>query len=87
MMSIRDIDNNPVFVNSPNVDPDCMHGIDNVDSEFRDTDPDALLGEVEISHPEGDKRNLLLPATALKNFTVKKMIMLWTEGEYACYSR
>ncbi len=45
--------------------------------------PNALLGEVEISHPEGDKRNLLLPATALKNFTVDNMIMLWTEGEYA----
>ncbi len=83
MMSIRDINNKPVFVNSPNVSPDCMHGIDNVDSEFRDTDSDALIGEVEISHPEGDKRNLLLPATALKNFTVDNMIMLWAEGEYA----
>jgi hypothetical protein len=90
MMAVKDVDNNPVFVPSPNVDPACMDGIsksrqgkDNMLAEFEDTSDDALIGEVEISYPEGDQRNLLLPATALANFTVKDMIMLWAEGEYA----
>ena len=82
MMNITDENGRYVYVNSPSLNPDCMHGIRGTNAEFEDTSVDALIGEVEISHA-GDKRNVLLPATALANFTVGKMIMLWSEGEYA----
>ncbi len=43
--------------------------IDKVDSEFRDTDPEHI-GEVEMSHPEGDKRKLLITSNRLlKTYT------------------
>ena len=49
---------------------------------FTSPSSDALFGEVSISH-KGDKRSLLLPATALSNYVENDKVMLWAEGEYA----
>lgn len=49
---------------------------------FTSPSDDALFGEVSISHT-GDKRSVLLPATALSNYVEDGKVMLWAEGEYA----
>lgn len=52
---------------------------------FGDVEAGALIGSVEISTDADNginARNMLLPATALENFTVDNML-LWTEGEFA----
>jgi len=51
-------------------------------STFTSPEADALFGEVSISH-EGEKRSILLPATALSNYVEPNKVMLWAEGEYA----
>jgi hypothetical protein len=51
--------------------------------KFTSPSKDAFFGEVRIYHKEGDKRDLLLPATALSNYTTDNQMMLWAEGEYA----
>jgi len=79
-------------VAAPNVDSNCTQlpdvnttsypAIANLDSNFTSVASDALFGEVRISHT-GDNRDLLLPATALANYTPDNMMMLWATGEYA----
>ena len=48
---------------------------------------DALFGSVRIQHNASannpSNRDLLLPATAIANFTTGKNMMLWATGEYA----
>ena len=72
-----------VTIQSPSIHANCDDGIFSDGLGFTSTAKDAFLGTVEISHPEDDQRNLLLPATALSNFTVPNQMMLWAEGEYA----
>jgi hypothetical protein len=87
----------PSGVGAPNVSAKCTEatsdGITKMIRERNDTpmldyfkspDQNALFGSVRIQH-EGDNRDLLLPATALDNFTDDSVnqIMLWAEGEYA----
>jgi hypothetical protein len=51
---------------------------------FTSPSANALFGSVRIQHG-GDNRDLLLPATAIANFTddTVNQIMLWATGEYA----
>jgi hypothetical protein len=51
---------------------------------FTSPSANALFGSVRIQH-EGDNRDLLLPATAIENFTDDSVdqMMLWATGEYA----
>ena len=52
-------------------------------SRFGDVADDTLIGTVRVSQgTDGAPRDLLLPATALQNFTDGNML-LWTAGEYA----
>ncbi len=71
-----------IKVASPSLHESCDDAIFS-DDGFTSTSKDAFLGTVEISHPNGDERNLLLNATALENFTVDEQMMIWAEGEYA----
>jgi hypothetical protein len=87
----------PSGVGAPNVDAKCteanstgivemikLRGDTPMLDYFKSPSNDALFGSVRIQH-EGDNRDLLLPATALDNFTDDSVnqIMLWAEGEYA----
>ena len=68
---------------SPNVGPSDTVTVvtpadGNLSVDFTDVEP-VLTGHVRI-YTEG--RDVLLPATALKNFTADNRV-LWTEGEYA----
>ena len=83
MMSLQDENGNDVNVSAPNVDANCTLTVANIDSNFTSPSSDAFLGEVEIYKDTGDIRSLLLPATALENYTTDNMMMLWAEGEYA----
>ena len=50
---------------------------------FGDVASDTLIGTVRVYKEDGaQSRDLLLPATALSNFTDENM-MLWAEGEFA----
>jgi len=50
---------------------------------FGDVSSDALTGTVRLSKADGtNSRDMILPATALENFTDNAMV-LWSEGEYA----
>ena len=50
---------------------------------FGDVAKNTLIGTVRVFKDEGEQsRDLLLPATALENFTDGNML-LWSEGEYA----
>ncbi len=78
-----------LLIKAPNLDENCTTAnsaafVGNwaLDANFTSPSTDALFGEVEISHG-GDKRSLLLSATALSNYVTGNQIMLWTEGEYA----
>ena len=88
----------PSGVGAPNVDANCTDGNDTAGAEamrkargntkmldhFKSPANDALFGSVRIQH-EGDNRDLLLPATAIANFTddTVDQMMLWATGEYA----
>jgi len=87
----------PSGVGAPNVDANCTDGNNTVNAEimrkargntrmldhFKSPASDALFGSVRIQH-EGDNRDLLLPATAIANFTDdNETMMLWATGEYA----
>ncbi len=54
---------------------------------FTSPSKDALFGSVRIQHNASvnnpNNRDLLLPATAIENFTTGKTMMLWATGEYA----
>lgn len=50
---------------------------------FTDVDFDALVGSVRISNSGDASRDMMLPATAVENFTDDDRVMLWAEGEYA----
>ena len=79
-------------VTAPTVDENCTIATDNngtgfsgdyaLDTNFTTPASDAFFGEVRISHA-GDKRDMLLVATALSNYTTDNQMMLWAEGEYA----
>jgi len=79
-------------VTAPSVDENCTTATDNngtgfsgdyaLDTNFTTPASDAFFGEVRISHA-GDKRDMLLTATALSNYTTDNQMMLWAEGEYA----
>ena len=85
-------------VGAPNVDANCTDGNNTAGAEamrkargntrmldhFKSPANDALFGSVRIQH-EGDNRDLLLPATAIANFTDDSVdqMMLWATGEYA----
>jgi len=56
--------------------------VNSLDSNFTSVSSHALFGEVRIYHT-GDNRDLMLPATALANYTVPRQMMLWATGEYA----
>jgi len=45
----------------------------------------VLYGNIRLMNATDDKRDLVLPATALENYTPdnQDLAMLWTEGEYA----
>lgn len=52
-------------------------------ANFGDVAADSLIGTVRVYKEDGEQsRDLLLPATALRNFTADNM-MLWAEGELA----
>jgi hypothetical protein len=88
----------PSGVGAPNVDANCTDANDTARARtmeskrgntpmwdhFKSPASDALFGSVRIQH-EGDNRDLLLPATALENFTDDSVdqMMLWATGEYA----
>ena len=83
------IDVNHVF-KAPNLDSNCTTanassfvGDWKLAADFTTPSSDALFGEVTMSHGGEDKRSLIIPATALENYTTDNQIMLWTEGEYA----
>ncbi len=69
-------------INVPSVAPYTKAG----DFEFTDPSPKALSGVVTISMESSEDKNInsdmVLPATAIENFTDGNL-MLWTEGEYA----
>jgi hypothetical protein len=85
-------------IGAPNVDANCTDGNNTAGAEamrkargntrmldhFKSPANDALFGSVRIQH-EGDNRDLLLPATAIANFTDDSVdqMMLWATGEYA----
>lgn len=77
-------------VSAPNVESNCttalwatqFTGDYKIDANFTAPSADAMFGEVRISHA-GDKRDMILPATALANYTTDNQMMLWAEGEYA----
>jgi hypothetical protein len=48
---------------------------------LKDVDDSALSGQVRIYNAEGVARDLLANAKAIKNFTEKGKIMLWSPGE------
>ncbi len=54
---------------------------------FTSPSKDALFGSVRIQYNGGgnkpNNRDLLLPATAIENFTTDDQMMLWATGEYA----
>ncbi len=52
-------------------------------SNFDSPSSDLLFGDVTISKAGDDSRNLLIPATALDNYTAANQMMLWADGEYA----
>jgi hypothetical protein len=67
-------------VGAPNVAIDCDDAVAN---PFTDPESDALTGTVQIANSsDSQKRDLIIPAKAVKNFTDGAM-MMWTEGEYA----
>ncbi len=69
--------NSPMMnnVTAPNVADSC-------NDDFKS--PDAnLVGMTRISHNTDNSRDLMLPATALENFTDDGQMLLWAEGEYA----
>ena len=71
---------------APNLADTCENAIvDNhkISANFVSPTQTALFGEVSMSHGGEDKRSLLLPATALQNYTDDGIMMLWAEGEYA----
>jgi hypothetical protein len=53
---------------------------DDLNATFTDVSDSALMGEVRI-FAEG--RDMVIPATAIQNFTEPGKAILWTEGEYA----
>lgn len=65
---------------APNVALGCSQ-VNAKGGNFTDPAEDTLVGTVRLSNAAG-ARDLLLPATALKNFTDGNMV-LWSEGEYA----
>jgi hypothetical protein len=75
--------NSTVAVASPNVPATCNDASAGNLPTFGAVDADALVGTVRLSNSTTDTRDLMLPATALANFTTDNMMMLWTEGEYA----
>ena len=64
-------------------DGDYNKSINAMDSNFTSVDEDALFGDVRISSTDGDKRDLLIKATAIDNYTTDNQMMLWVPGEYA----
>lgn len=70
-------------ITAPNVALGCNTSGDANVSTFGDVDSDALTGTVRLSQTNGtDSRDMILPATAIENFTDSAMV-LWSEGEYA----
>ena len=71
-------------ITAPNVDATCNNGSADANvSTFGDVASDALTGTVRLSQTNGtDSRDMILPATAIDNFTDSTML-LWSEGEYA----
>lgn len=51
---------------------------------FTSPESDTFTGSVRVFGGKGDTaRDMVLPATALENFTSEKHLVLWTEAEYA----
>jgi len=75
---------------NPNIVPNCApestasNTYSDVDlHDFTDVAGNTLTGTVRIYKAEGQQsRDLVLPATALRNFTSNQML-LWAEGEWA----
>jgi len=73
-----------------NIGSECANSSDSVLASngyelenFGDVLPTTLVGTVRVYKEDGvQSRDLLLPATALSNFTDNNML-LWSEGEYA----
>jgi len=84
-----------VNVTAPTVDSNCTfvkmaeNGdynttyLSKMDSNFTSVGSDTLFGDVRISSTDGDKRDLLIKATALDNYSADNQMMLWVPGEYA----
>ena len=74
-------------ITAPNVSPSCVDGsTDPLIREFGDVKANTLTGTVRIYKADAEQsRDLIIPATALHNFTSNQM-MLWTEGEWAAIS-
>ena len=86
-----------INVTAPNVAANCVNiamstAADNnetnktiagMTSNFASPSSDLLFGDVTISKGGEDPRNLLIPATALDNYTSATQMMLWVPGEYA----
>ena len=84
-------------VTAPNVNANCLNiamaaNADNNEtnntiagmvSNFTSPSSDVLFGDVTISKGGADPRSLLIPATALDNYTASTQMMLWADGEYA----
>ena len=77
-----------VDVPAPDTNVGCAGASDSVVdgydlANFGDVAKDTLIGTVRVYKEDGvQSRDLLLPATALSNFTDENML-LWSEGEYA----
>ncbi len=70
-------------VPAPNVAEEITYVAEKRDFRFTDVDPDSLTGTVKIIRStEGFETDMILPATAIRNYTDGN-ILLWTEGEYA----
>ena len=80
----------PVPAPDTNIGSECATSSDSVLAEsgyelenFNDVIENTLVGTVRVYKEDGQQsRDLLLPATALDNFTDGNML-LWSEGEYA----
>ncbi len=78
-------------VSAPDVNTSCDDNVTNYSRHtgFTSVEAEALIGTVKISNPNGQARELMIPATAVSNFTQDTeganlgQMMLWTEGEYA----
>lgn len=71
------------FINRAGVEFPDVNQTD-YNTTFESASP-VLYGNIRLMNATDDKRDLLLPATALKNYTPdnQDLGILWTEGEYA----